>query len=248
MKAAEAGRVIGIALEGWNGAGEAMITVFVNPSWWNGPASLAGATAGSALTISGETLIDFKNSTLANVSAIVSTSGLWSVTSDGILAAQKVETKSVQTENVVLVQSEMAASVSEGLVSSGYNAAVVHNPSMTSNAKVFVSFLGDPGGGYWIGEKGEGNFTLHLARPAIQDLPFEYWILGVDDRRPDPPIGTDESTPPSNGLSPIDTDTTVSASGTEDAGLLPSGTGSGLTEPPATESSTKRSENGHYAW
>ncbi|WKZ28868.1 MAG: hypothetical protein QY323_05060 [Patescibacteria group bacterium] len=238
MKAAEAGRVIGIALEGWNGSGTGRITVFVNPSWWNGPAALAGAIAGGTLSTNGETLIDLKNSTLAGVSAIVSTSGLWSVTSDGILAAQKVEAKSVQAENVVLVQSESAASVSEGVVPEGYNATLVRNPSMTSNAKVFVSFLGDPGGGYWIGEKGEGDFTLHLARPATQDLPFEYWILGVDDRRPSPPTGTDESTPLSDGSPPIDPETTGSASGTEETEPTPTGADPDPTEPIVTETST----------
>ncbi len=240
MKAVEAGRVIGIALEGWNANGVGTITVFVNPSWWNGPKAVTASSAGGELTVSGDSLIDFKNSVLSNVSAIVSTTGLWSVTSDGILTAQAVDAKTVQAENVVVVQSQANASVAEGAIQSGYNAIVVQNPLMKSNSKVFISFLGDPGGGYWIGEKGEGNFTLHLARPAATTLPFEYWILGVDDRRSGPPIGAATSTPLSDGSSsvPAGSGTTGSGTGTTETIILTGSAGS------APVSSTGTAENG----
>ncbi len=216
MKATEAGRVIGIALQ--RKGADGTVLIFVNPSWWNGPMPVGGAMASSGLTIAQDALLDFKNSVLSNVAAIISTNGSWSITSDGVLAAKKVEAETVQSTDVVLVQSEAKASASEGVIKDGYTATAIHNPAMKANSKVFVSFLGDPKGGYWVGEKGEGNFTVHLSQPAMGDLPFEYWIVGVDDRRP-APEAAEEASPASEPEAPVEsasgTDETGSASGTE---------------------------------
>ncbi|HJV32495.1 MAG TPA: hypothetical protein VJ694_00540, partial [Patescibacteria group bacterium] len=223
MKATEAGRVIGIALQGASEDGTVLI--FVNPSWWNGPMPVGGAMAEGTLNITQDSLLDFKNSVLSNVAAIISTSGTWSITSDGVLAAVKVEAKTVQAEDVVLVQSEEKSSAAEGVIKDGYNATVVTNPLMKPNSKVFVSFLGDPRGGYWVAEKGEGNFTVHLTTPAMGDLPFEYWIVGVDDRRPTTPAAVEEApatTPPPEAPvtdSGSGTDATASSSGTQETAI-----------------------------
>jgi hypothetical protein len=128
MKAIEAGRVIGIALQGLSEDGTVLI--FVNPSWWNGPQPVGGSMAEGTLNVTEGSLLDFKDSVLTNVAAIISTSGSWSITSDGILAAVKVEAKTIQYEEAVVVQSETNASAAEGVVLAGYNAVVVHNPSM----------------------------------------------------------------------------------------------------------------------
>ena len=62
------------------------------------PEPVGGATVGGSLTISQDSLLDFKNSVLTNVAAIISTNGSWGVTSDGQLVAQKVEAKQVVAE------------------------------------------------------------------------------------------------------------------------------------------------------
>jgi hypothetical protein len=194
---------------------------------------VGGSTAGSGLSITQDSLLDFKNSTLSGVAAIISTNGTWSITADGILTAGRVEAKTVQTEDVVVVQSEQQSAASEGKIPAGSSATVIQNPAMKANSKVFVSFLGDPGSSWWIGEKGDGNFTLHVKLPVADDAPFEYWIVGVDDRRP-PPAQDDGS---STSTPSVATD---SASGTSDA------TGSGTDTPPAptTDSASGTSDSG----
>jgi len=73
--------------------------------------------------------------------------------------------ETLQTADVVLVQSEDKSSASEGVIKDGYTATVVMNPAMKPNSKVFVSFLGDPKGGSWVGEKGEGTSPSTSRRP-----------------------------------------------------------------------------------
>ncbi|MEK7545842.1 MAG: hypothetical protein AAB554_02075, partial [Patescibacteria group bacterium] len=165
---------------------------------------------------------DFKDSVLSNVAAIISTNGSWGVTSDGVLTAKKAEVETLQAEDVVLVQSEDRSSTSEGVIKDGYTAAVIVNQAMKPNSRVFISFLGDPKGGYWIAEKGEGDFTVHLTAPAVGDLPFEYWIVGVEDRRPaqeEAPVAEAASEPEPTGADPgSGTEETGSGSGTEELG------------------------------
>ncbi|WKZ28703.1 MAG: hypothetical protein QY323_04160 [Patescibacteria group bacterium] len=211
MKAAEAGRVIGIALEGWNGSGTGRITVFVNPSWWNGPAALAGATAGGALSITGESLLDFKNSTLSNVSAIVSTSGLWSVSSDGYLVAEHIEAKEVNTRKLTL-RADAAADrvVGKARLRAGYDAIMVENPHVTEESVIVITFEGNPGSNWWVSEKHQGSFILKLAQGAIDETPFTYWILPIDglleqaaveeEAPQDEPTESGTGTPPTGGV------------------------------------------------
>jgi len=97
MKATEAGRVVGIALQSYDAEETGTILMFVNPSWWNGPKAGADGAAGSALTVAADSLLDYQNSTISNVAAILSTNGTWSITSDGQLTAEKVDAKEVTT-------------------------------------------------------------------------------------------------------------------------------------------------------
>jgi len=170
---------------------------------------IGGATADSSLSIQQDSLLDFKNSVLSNVAAIISTNGSWSITSDGVLAAVKVEAKDVWADTYTVVQNDKSASTDEGVIPAGYDAKVIYNPAMKPNARVFVSFLDNPGSADWVAERGEGNFTIHLAHPALNDLPFVYWILPVDDQR------TTETAQPSENIveptPPVDSSTTTEA-------------------------------------
>ncbi|KPJ85732.1 hypothetical protein AMJ57_01950 [Parcubacteria bacterium SG8_24] len=62
---------------------------------------------------------------------------------------------------------------------------LVINQAMEPNSLVVVTFEGNPGSSWWIEEKTTESFMVKLATPAPMDVPFTYWILGVDE--PEPP-------------------------------------------------------------
>jgi hypothetical protein len=226
MKATEAGRVVGIALENYDGSGTGLIKVFVNPSWYNGPAAVAGATAGSGLTVTEGGLMDFKSSTLSGLGGLLGADGSWSVTADGHLVAATVEAKTVTTDALVIRQSADSQTTGEGTIPGGSNAIVIQNPAVHANSRVFVTFEGNPGGGWWVAEKGEGNFTIHLTAVAPAELPFQYWIMNVEDTRASLiPAGsspaTDSGTPTDSGSSTLPTDSGTSTSPTDSATTTP---------------------------
>jgi len=185
MKASEPGRVIGIALQGFDGAAKddkGTVLLFVNPSWWNGPMPVGGSTAGSGLSITQDSLLDFKNSTLSGVAAIISTNGTWSITADGYLSVAKVDAKNVTTENLT-VKADAGATdrvVGVGRLQAGYDATLIQNPNVKPDSVIVVTFEGNPGSSWWISEKQDGQFMLHLAAPTTGDISFTYWIVPID--------------------------------------------------------------------
>ena len=185
MKAGEAGRVVGIALQAFDGArasDQGTVLMFVNPSWWNGPMATGSAAATAGLSISKESLLDFKGSTLTGVASIVSVGGNWSVTADGYLTAVKVEAKEVETAKLTLKANtgDPERVVGVGRLRAGYDAVLIQNPNVKEDSIIAVTFEGNPGSSWWIGEKQSGQFLLKLAAPAIGDIPFTYWIVPVD--------------------------------------------------------------------
>jgi len=221
------------ALQG--AAADGTVLIFVNPSWWNGPMPVGGSMAGGSLNVEQDSILDFKNSVLTNVAAIISTSGAWSITSDGILTAKKVEAEEVEAQALTVKQTDGHAAIGEGVIPDGYTAIVVHNPAMTPKAEVFVSFRGDPRGGYWVAERGEGDFTVHLAQPALGDLPFAYWIIGVDDMRTPSASGEEVSEPASGteSTSVTEPETPVQDSGSSTPGTPTPDSGTSTPEAPS---------------
>jgi|GEM_PF-4282267 len=242
MKAAEAGRVIGIALQGATQPGTVLI--FVNPSWWNGPMPVDGAVASSSFTVTQDSLLDFKNSVLSNVAAIISTNGSWSVTSDGQLAALKVEAKDIVAETFTVKAAAAAPerTVGVGRIQAGYDAALVQNAKVKPDSLIVVTFEGNPGANWWIDEKLDGHFVLKLAQGAHTDLKFTYWIVPIEGAL-DPTAdedgsasGTDEvvepepDPEPEPGPEPEGEPSTPSATGTpETGGETESGSGTDET-------------------
>jgi hypothetical protein len=54
----------------------------------------------------------------------------------------------------------------------------ISNQAIKEESLIFVSFLDDPGDGWWISEKVPGHsFTISMGDPAPQDLRFDYWVL-----------------------------------------------------------------------
>jgi hypothetical protein len=208
----------------------------VNPSWYNGPTPPSGqSVASSGLTISPDSLIDFRNSTLTNVSSILATNGLWSLSSDGTLVAQRVEAREIKAERYDVTLTDGVAASGEGVFPQGNIAVVVMNPLVKPKSRVFVSFLQDPGSTHWIEARADGTFTVRLARPAVAEIPFEYWIVGIDDRRtPEAPSQPPTEPPPAEEPPP-----TESGSGTPETtpgGEQPPTEPPPAEEPPPTES------------
>lgn len=238
MKATEAGRVVGIALEKYDGSGEDnLIVVYVNPAWYNGPSNMSGDMSGETLSIEANSILNFQNSVIENVNAILSGNGSWSITSDGYLAAKHGEFDTVKAKAFVAVATDDLATTGEGMIRDGYTATVVQNPAMRANSRVFVTFLGDPGSAYWINARGDGDFTVNLSKPALGDLKFEYWILDIDDRRSGE--GAPETEPEE-----ISEEPTESASGTPETGeeSLPEPEEDPPPDPEPTESASSTEE------
>ena len=138
MRATEGGRVVGIALQQYdgsnvdeNGVPTNLITVYVNPSWYNGAQTASQeTTSGSALTIEAASIIDFQASTLTNVDAILSAGGNWSIGADGHFFAKHIETDVLKVKEIVLTATDDYATTGEGVINDGYNAVLISNPTV----------------------------------------------------------------------------------------------------------------------
>jgi hypothetical protein len=183
MKSTKPGMVVGVALSGWDGPGQGTILLFINVGWRSGngvpeliPAPVL-APAPQVASASG-------TASLAAAGPLMSADGLWSISADGRLVVREVETKLLKTEEIMVVQSASATAIAEGKVPKGKTSVVIKNGAMKPGSKVFVSFLADSNGNSWITDKADGAFTLRLKTAPKKDLPFEYWIISVDDQRP----------------------------------------------------------------
>jgi hypothetical protein len=201
MKATGSGQVVGYALDAWSGTGIGRIDVFVNPSWDSGVSSLTDESGTSTLTVAGIPSQDFGGNLLTAVGGIVSSSGLWSVSTDGYLIAQHIEAKTVTAEQFKIRNDAADKTAGNGLLKAGYSAQLVQNSLITPQSLIVVTFEGNPGSAWWVNEKQDGQFMLNLAAPAPMNTPFTYWIVGVEGAVEAP---TAEEDPPPEDPPPED--------------------------------------------
>jgi hypothetical protein len=213
MKATRPGRIVGIALNVWDGEGVGEIEVFTNPGWYNGPTPASGVSVlGSRLTVENDAIMDYQRSTITNVAAIISSSGLWSVTEDGYLIAQHIETKELKTEKMTISNAGEAKTAGSGVIEAGKLWAVVQNPEIKPTSLVMVTFEDNPGSYWWISSKQDGQFTLQLGQAAQANSRFIYWLVGVDGELtaatapPPTPPPPEPSPPPEQEPEPDATD------------------------------------------
>ncbi|MEK7211042.1 MAG: hypothetical protein AAB731_00225, partial [Patescibacteria group bacterium] len=87
--------------------------------------------------------------------------------------------KKVEAEEFVVNNESGDATVGVGHFNGGQKEILITNSRVEKSSKIFVSFLGNPGGASWISETEDGRFKVELSVPAISDVDFNYWILGV---------------------------------------------------------------------
>jgi hypothetical protein len=116
------------------------------------------------------------------VASIISTNGSWTITADGTMSAVKVEAKDVSAERYSVKADAESKERVVGVahLKPGYTSTLVQNPNIKPDSIIVITFEGNPGSSWWIGEKVLGQFALNLAAPAIGDTPFTYWIVPVD--------------------------------------------------------------------
>jgi hypothetical protein len=184
-KATTGAYVVGFALEPANTDGT--IQVFVQPGWFNGTGINAPAPTASQQTFSSSTSFDQNvnmngNSILA-VGGIHGVDDIWSVDEHGVIKAKEIVVDKVATKKLEVVQDNESQMVGEGTLLTGNSVITIDNPMVTANSRIFVSFLGNTEGNWWISRRQGGQFELTMSKLAPTDLKFEYMIVNVQDNR-----------------------------------------------------------------
>ncbi len=69
-----------------------------------------------------------------------------------------------------------AAVSGSAVLDGGERQVFVSHPALTEDSLPVVTFYGDPGSRYWIGERGQGYFVLELAEVASGAADFGWWM------------------------------------------------------------------------
>ncbi|MBI4457669.1 hypothetical protein HY633_01765, partial [Candidatus Uhrbacteria bacterium] len=176
-KATNPGRVVGIAMESFNGTESGEIMVFVNPGWWNGATVQNGNASSGAddlATISGD--LDLHGHAMLNVRSIAGANGSWSIDESGLL-----KIKEVVTEKLTLKNTDARKTVGQGNIPLGSDATVVINPAIKATGKIFITFRNSPHTFWSVTNINDGSFVLKLDAPAIEEIVFDYWFIDVID-------------------------------------------------------------------
>jgi hypothetical protein len=249
-KATAAGMVIGRALDAYDGTGAVngigKIRIFMEVGYWDGktgnvlaPQSTSQLTVNDVVTFTGSAL-DFNARGIMNlkfIDGIESISGIggnWNVDKDGKLMAKAITTDMLTTKEITITADDQTQVIGESKMEVGNSSATITNPSIRANDRIFITFYGNTEGAWWISSRTDGAFTVSMQNVAPAELPFEYLVVHVDDKRTSPmPTGvappvTDTVAPalPDAGtpaaVSPVSADTTnVSAPAPTDAPLAP---------------------------
>ncbi len=177
--------IIGIALQAKIGDDSGLVTVFVRPGWFNGSTVQPQNTAVSGINpgalVMDDSIADFASRALTGVGAIQGIDSLWNIDGNG-----KLTIKEISAENVSVTQTDTSSTMETGVMLSGEVVTQVHNASVKPTSRVFVTFRKDPGSSWWVEDIGEGFFTLKVRQPVVEDVPFDYWVVGVNDLRTSP--------------------------------------------------------------
>lgn len=58
---------------------------------------------------------------------------------------------------------------------------IVKDPSVKADSSILVTFKADYPGRYWVTDQKDGEFTLKLSEPVIDDTAFDYMIMAADE-------------------------------------------------------------------
>ncbi len=188
-KATMGAYVVGYALQATDVDG--VIEVFVRPGWYNGDGIVATSSTASQGSINisssiGDTDINMQGRAILAVGLIRGVNDVWSVDENGVLKVKEVVADKVTTKQIVVDQENDSQAAGEGKIEVGNSRVTIDNPLAKSNSRIFVTFLNNTEGNWWISRRSDGQFEITLSKVANLDLMFEYLIVGVQDNRVEP--------------------------------------------------------------
>ena len=160
--------------------------MYLKNGWYNGTTVESPTTSVSGGLTGGTaaSLIDMAGYPIIGIGALEGTDGLWSIDGNGKMIVKTVEADEVKTKKVTLDTTGPNKTVGHEVIEAGMMGKLVINQAMDPESLVVVTFEGNPGSSWWIDEKTTESFMVWFAAPAPMDVPFTYWILGVDEPAP----------------------------------------------------------------
>ncbi|MFC1639068.1 hypothetical protein ACFL26_02240, partial [Patescibacteria group bacterium] len=233
-KASEPGYVVGIALTSFEGTAtheEGVVTVFLKTGWYNGSTveqanEDVSGTSQSVLADAADT-VNLGGNAIINVGAIQGLDGLWAIDGEGKLTAKAVEAENVQASALTVKADDERTTIGEGVIPAGSYEYVVENPMVHADSRIFVTFFANIMGNWWISERMDGRFKIVLSTVPEAEVPFEYWILDIEDARSATTEPTDDD--------PFDAGTTAEPPAEEPSAEEPPAEEPPAEEPPAEE-------------
>jgi hypothetical protein len=182
MKATAAGKTIGMALENFDSPGVGQVMMFVNVDWYGGEegVSIVGTITGWFSSI----LDQFKE--------------LGIVIQQNFMRVKRLVTAALVIEKSPIPEE---STIGEGIILSGTSETIIYNNNVKPTSKIFVTFRGDYRGRWWASEIDQGYFKISLSETALQDIEFDYWIVGVGEPVLEGNLGLtpEEVEPPAGG-------------------------------------------------
>jgi len=224
MKATEAGRVIGFALEPFDGSGgDDDLLVFVESGWWGGGAT--DPTPGSDNTASGTasggnanfTSINMEGNLYMNANDILNVGSIhgiqdrWTIDEDGrfytegdyVVAIESYQGEMVETHAVLSPENKIVVT-GVGQLSSGATEIAFedHSPvfndiiSTTEDYRVYVT-LTDQANGVYVTDKTNGSFRVVELMNGNSDATFDWMVEAYrKDYEPEEEEEVPEEEPP----------------------------------------------------
>lgn len=171
MKATKYGKTIGMALESFDETkitnlelGTGQIMVFINIDWYGGEIEEGFSFSGLISNLFDWVLEQFKTIGVFIEQNLVRVQRI-------IITALTIEKGPTPEESTI----------GEGIVLSGTKETTIYNNNVKPTSKIFITFRGDYGGRWWASEIGDKYFKIALSEPALKDIAFDYWIVGVGE-------------------------------------------------------------------
>jgi len=99
----------------------------------------------------------------------------------GAFSTPYIDVEKVTADVFVVRRTDERKTIGDAVLPSGETFVQVHDDSIEPSSKVFFSFRKNPGSYGWVEEVGDGVFVLKVAQPTVEDVTFDYWIIGVQD-------------------------------------------------------------------
>ncbi|MFA5175560.1 MAG: hypothetical protein WC430_04075, partial [Patescibacteria group bacterium] len=182
----QAAGLVGMALEPL-ASGDGVITIMVNKGFVDGAAQTTQNITNLSVVQNAEGYLqmtqaadlDMAGFRIINVKGLASLGGLWSIGDDGEMAAKELKVDKMQSKQITVEKDADAkkSAVGEGTIVAGATSVEIENEMASTTAKIFITFRGNAGGGWWISKVEQGKFEVSLSQPTVQDVSFDYWII-----------------------------------------------------------------------